>query len=503
MVNFKELIGLLTIKKTEGDIDFVVSDFTDDSRQVKEGTVFIAVRGFSHDGHEYINKAIASGARAVIAEQDFDAPAGVAKVVAEDTKKPLPFLAALAYGKPSEKLKLIGITGTNGKTTTTNLIKKILDDAGQPCGLIGTIHTIIGNEIIPVNNTTPGAVELQKLLAKMLAAGMTHCVMEVSSHALDMDRVAGCQFATAGFTNLTQDHLDYHKTMEDYLKAKLKLFTGVLCTSDRHCPPGYAIVNIDDPYAQYFIDASKSSEIIKYGVSTRADAKAENITIEASGSVFTINYLQKCYELKIPTPGMFSVSNALAAFSTALALGILPEQAAASLSNSEPVKGRFESVPTGTDFAVIVDYAHTPDGLENILKTAQEFVKGRIITVFGCGGDRDRTKRPLMGAIAAKLSDYVIITSDNPRTEEPSSIIAEIETGLLRESANKSDDYMIIADRYQAISHAVSMAKAGDVIMIAGKGHENYQIVGTEKRHFDDKETVLEIIAKMEQRKRC
>jgi len=480
---FRELLEAVEVCAAGGDPAVSVKGIAYDSRQVKPGFLFVAIKGFKADGHEYINEAIKKGATAVVMQRETDPPPGTAWALTPDTRHALALLAALFYGHPSSKMKMIGITGTNGKTTTANLVAAVLDAAGLKTGLIGTIHNRIGERILPVKHTTPESLDLQRLLDEMADEGVNACVMEVSSHALALHRVAGCEFDVAVFTNFTQDHLDFHENMEEYLETKLRLFKNLALPGAKK-EEKYAVVNIDDTRAAEVIKTT-GVPVYTYGLKSQADVRAVDIELNARGVNFTtLGRWGRC-PLNLKITGLFNVYNTLAAFTVVAALGIPIETIRNALEATGGVAGRFELVDLGQDFAVIVDYAHTPDGLENILKTAERITTGRLITVFGCGGDRDRTKRPLMGEIAAKYSDFAVITSDNPRTEDPLKIIDEIEKGL--KPAVNERCYAVEPDRRKAIRVAVRTARPGDVVIIAGKGHEDYQIIGTEKFPFDDR----------------
>ena len=492
---FRELLEGVEVLAVGGVANPEIKGITCDSRQVRPGFLFVAVKGFTSDGHEYIGQAVRQGAAAVIAEREVELFTETDWALVADTRRVLALLAARFYGHPSSKMKMVGVTGTNGKTTTTNLVASVLDAAGQKVGLIGTIHNRIGEKILPVTHTTPESADLQHLLARMAGEGVETCVMEVSSHALALHRVEGCEFDVAIFTNLTQDHLDFHRDMEGYLDAKLKLFSS-LAAPGGHKTKKDAVINADDPFAGRFIKATGGT-VHTYGIHDFADVRAEDIQVFASGVRFTVRGKWGCWPLALKLTGMFNVYNALGAFTALAAMGVPPETIKDVLENTAGVPGRFELVNAGQDFSVIVDYAHTPDGLENILKTARQIAKGRLITVFGCGGDRDRTKRPLMGGIAAGYSDFSILTSDNPRTEDPITILRQIEEGV-RAAAGKGG-YAVEPDRRTAIRLAVGMAHRGDVVVIAGKGHEDYQIIGTQKFPFDDR---LEAAAALEEVKK-
>ncbi|NQS76952.1 MAG: UDP-N-acetylmuramoyl-L-alanyl-D-glutamate--2,6-diaminopimelate ligase [Peptococcaceae bacterium] len=480
----QDVIDVVDVRDYAGDPATPIEGIAYDSRQVKPGFLFVAIEGFNTDGHSYINEAIRRGAVAVVIQHTTSVPAGIAWVRTDNSRQALALIAARFYSYPAGEMKMIGITGTNGKTTVSNLLTAVFRAAGLKCGLIGTIHNRIGEQILPVKHTTPESLDLQHLLAEMRSARVQVCVMEVSSHALALHRVDGCQFDGAVFTNLTQDHLDFHQDMAGYLAAKLKLFHGLPAnggTKKAAC----SIINTDDPRAGDFLQAAAGGPVYTYGVHTPADLQAENIEVKATGVNFTVGGKWGRLTLDLKITGLFNVYNALAAFAIAAAMGIPPDVIKDALENIAGVPGRFEQVDAGQNFTIFVDYAHTPDGLENVLKTARQLTRTQLITVFGCGGDRDRKKRPLMGRIAVEHSDYTIITSDNPRTEDPLGIIAEIEKGVKQVAA--PEGYMVVPDRRQAIRLAVNRAKQDDVVVIAGKGHEAYQIIGKEKIPFDDR----------------
>lgn len=450
-----------------------ISGIAYDSRNVIEGNVFVCIKGFEADGHKFAKMAQKNGAAVIVAEDEIDVDVPVWYV--QNSRKAIADLACTFYDNPSRKFKLIGVTGTNGKTTTTYLIKSILEEAMMSVGIIGTNQNIIGDKVLVTQSTTPttpNALELQQLFDEMAHNNADCVVMEVSSHALELERVRGCQFDVGVFTNLTQDHLDFHKTMENYMKAKSKLFD----ISDR------GVVNIDDE-AGKIIYQTKKGDILTVGMSNECGLRAENINITARGVDFDIIYNNSRYPMHIGIPGKFSVYNAICAAGAALQLGIDMSVIQEGLSKASGVLGRVEVVPTDTDYTVIIDYAHTPDGLENIINAVKEFAKGEVITLFGCGGDRDDTKREIMGEIAGKLSDFSIITSDNPRTEDPNKIVNQIEEGMKKSGGR----YIKLVDRREAIAYALDHAKADDVIILAGKGQETYQIIGREKFDFDER----------------
>jgi UDP-N-acetylmuramoyl-L-alanyl-D-glutamate--2,6-diaminopimelate ligase len=409
----------------------------------------------------------------------------VTKVVVPDSRKALAIMSANLYGHPSRQLTLLGVTGTNGKTTTTHLIKSVLEAAGHKTGLIGTIEYTIGSDVIPATHTTPESLELNQLLSRMVLQGCTAAVMEVSSHSLAMSRVHGLRFATATFTNLTQDHLDFHGSMEAYLQAKKILFDGL-------SGEAVAVTNADDPHGDRLVRDTAAARL-RYGVRQDADVRARDIHLTIGGSQFSVVHGGTRTSVSSPLTGRFNVANITAAYATGLALGISPETISAGIANLKSVRGRFEQIPSPSGWTAVVDYAHTPDALEHCLRTIRDLLPqdrpGRIITVFGCGGNRDRGKRPIMGNIASLLSDVTVITSDNPRHEEPASIIDDIATGVVQGSAVLRE-----IDRRRAIREGLAMARPGDVVLIAGKGHEDYQAVGDEKHHFDDREEVERFI---------
>ena len=466
------------VKNTDAVIDgameeISVSDICYDSRKVKPGALFVAIKGFKSDGHRFIDKALEMGARVIVGEEE-RSEENYIKV--SDSRK---FLAAASknfFDCCADKMKIVGITGTNGKTTTSYLIKQILELKGHKCGLIGTNQILIGDEAVDSERTTPESRELHELFKKMHEAGAEYVVMEVSSHSLELDRVYGIEFEVGIFSNLTQDHLDFHETMDNYAKAKAKLFKM----------SKNAAINVDDPYSSVMLEGVKNT--VTYSIEKDSDLKAENIRLRERGIAFNVSFNGEEREIRLAIPGQFSVYNALAAASGAYALGISPEDIEKGLVIARGVKGRLEVVPTLTPYTVIIDYAHTPDGLENVIKAVRGFAKGRVITLFGCGGDRDNTKRPIMGSIAQKLSDYVIVTSDNPRTEEPKVIMEQIVAGM------EDGDYICIEQRRDAIAYALDFAREGDVVILAGKGHETYQIFKEGTIHFDEREVVKECL---------
>jgi len=481
-MKLSEIIKNIEVLESTASPDIELGGISYDSRQTKKGDAFVAVVGFESDGHDYIPKAAENGAAVIICERRplIDIP----YVRVKNSRLALALASRDFFGDPASKMKLIGVTGTNGKTTTTTLIKKVLEDTvGARVGLIGTNGNMIGEELIHTERTTPESYELQKLFAEMLEKGCTHVVMEVSSHSLVLDRVAGITFDVGVFTNLTQDHLDFHHTMEEYARAKAMLF-GM-------CRVG--CINIDDPWADEMLKQAPC-RVLRYSADNRgAELSAEDIRLSAAGVRFTAEYGGEKAPVMLHIPGKFSVYNALSVISAALALGIGLNGISESLKTARGVKGRMEVVPTHGDYTILIDYAHTPDALENALRALRTVDDGRLVVLFGCGGDRDRTKRPIMGAIAAQNADFVVVTSDNPRTEEPQSIIDEICEGLL----DFDTPHAVICDRIEAIKWVIDNHRPNDVILLAGKGHEDYQVVGREKLHMDEREIVAEHLAEL------
>lgn len=478
------LFAEIDTTKTVGNMEKEIAGICYDSRKTEPGFLFVCIVGYETDGHKYIAAALEKGAVAIVVQNGSsipNVPEDITVIYADNTRKTLASLGAVFFGHPEQKMQIIGVTGTNGKTTVTTLIKSILEAEGKKVGLIGTNANMIGDLVLPTERTTPESFELYALFADMASAGVEYVVMEVSSHSLELFRVYGIPFAVGAFTNLTQDHLDFHITMENYLAAKKKLFLQSKC----------GVVNVDDA-AGKTVYQDATCPMTGFSVDGEGDMTAEGVSVSADGVTFHLRYQGECYPVALGIPGKFSVYNALTAIATCVLAGVPVERAICALKNAKGVMGRCETVPTDTDYTVIIDYAHTPDGLENILSTVREFTKNRVIALFGCGGDRDRTKRPLMGEIAAKLSDYCIVTSDNPRTENPSDIISDVVQGV-----SKTDcPYIVIENRREAIGYALQFAKAGDSIVLAGKGHETYQIIGKTKNHFDEREVVKEFLGK-------
>lgn len=484
------LLSATEISALAGDTDKDISQVTDDSRNIKKDALFVAVHGFKTDGHKYIAAALANGAAAVVIQDPSYISQHYTWLLVPDTHKALADLSAAFWGYPGGSLNVIGVTGTNGKTTTANLIAAVLEERGYSTGLLGTIHNRLGQEIFPVQHTTPEAPELQELLHDFLDKGAEYAVMEVSSHALDLQRVSSLEFDVAVFTNLTQDHLDFHGTMERYLASKSKLFLSLGRNASKKRRK-YAIINIDDPAGAKLADMI-SVPRITYGMMNKADVRAEQVKVTARGVSYLLSYSEKLIPVSLKLTGVFNVYNSLAAIAVGLVENVPIDSIISSLERISGISGRLEKVEGGQEFTVIVDYCHTPDGLDNCLRTAREIAEGRVITVFGCGGDRDKTKRPLMGEVAGRLSDYIIVTSDNPRSEEPQKIIDDIIPGLQQALGKKQ--FIAESDRRKAIKLAIEKASPGDVVIIAGKGHEDYQIIGEQVLTFDDRQVASEAI---------
>ena len=487
----EELAALLPGARIVGDAQTEITSIERDSRRAREGTLFACIVGAHVDAHSFIPDVARAGARAVLTERaSVDVPTGVAVLYVPNLEKALDTIVPFFYGYPARSMRVVGITGTNGKTTTSYLVRAILRHAGRRVGLIGTIQAMIEDEVLPTSNTTPDIIVLQQMLAEMRTRGMDAVVMEVSSHALALGRVAGIEFDTAVFTNLTHDHLDFHKTMENYARAKAHLFELVSAPGAKEGKT--AVLNADDAASETMRTYTRCP-IITYGVDHSADLTAQDVQLACDGMELTLMHGGKrLFHLHTGITGLFNVHNVLAAVGASLAEHVAATDIAAALTAFTGVPGRFELVREGQDFAVIVDYAHTPDGMENVLRTARAVTKGRIIAVFGCGGDRDRTKRPIMGRIGAEMADIAILTSDNPRTEDPAAIVDEVERGVLPVIGDKP--YEKIVDRRTAIFHAIGRAQAGDTVVILGKGHETYQILKDGTIHFDDREQAREAI---------
>ncbi len=484
--------GRLGVLERSGNQQVTITGLTDDSRKVEPGSLFVAVPGERVDGHDFVDRVLAAGAAALVVGRAVTA-GSTPTIRVQDSRAALGMIGSRFYGDPSVSLRMIGVTGTNGKTTTTYVVKTMLEAAKRQVGLIGTVAYLVGKESIPASHTTPGSLELQKLFARMVEKRLDTVVMEVSSHALALDRTAGSEFDVAVFTNLTQDHLDFHVDMERYFQAKRKLFVE-LGQSGTRKERKRAIINVDDPWSRRMREAC-TVPVWTYGLAEQADLRAEDVRLSAAGTGFTLRSPAGTCTIQSRLVGEHNVYNLLAAIGVVLHEGLTLDQVRVAVEAVSNVPGRFERVDAGQDFTVVVDYAHTEDALVRLLTAAQALRTGRIITVFGCGGDRDRTKRPKMGRAAVQYSDVVILTSDNPRTEDPAAILREVEVGVKEALANRGHvRYQMLADRRAAIEAAIREAKAGDMVLIAGKGHEDYQIVGTTKHHFDDREVAREMI---------
>ena len=486
-MKLSELAGHIAGARLLGSGDVEVLRAMHDSRRVRPGDLFVAMSGGKADGHEFVQTALEAGAVAAVVEHPVDLPAHPPLLVVPDARVALALAAHALCGNPTERLTVCGVTGTNGKTTTTYLTRSILEAAGRPTGIIGTIGCVIGERMIPSPMTTPDADDLAAYFAEMVESGLAAAVMEVSSHALHQRRTAGIRFRVAAFTNLTPEHLDYHKTMEEYRDAKGLLFAGLEASAA-------AVLNADDVAARAF-RASTRATVLTYGLKKPADVTAEDIRADVHGSTFTLVTPRGRAEVRTPLLGVHNIYNCLTAAAVAEAMGIPLETIVAGLLNLKTVRGRLEAVPTTRPFAVLVDYAHKTDALQHALSTVRELVrgKGRLIVVFGCGGDRDRFKRPAMAKVAEELADRVFVTTDNPRSEKPEDIAAEIVAGF-----RSMGKVTIDLDRRAAIGLALAEARAGDVVIIAGKGHETYQIVGDVTKHFDDREEAAAVLRELE-----
>lgn len=474
-MKLRELLKNIGVLAHTADLETNISAICYDSRKAEPGCLFVAIGGFATDGNRFIPMAMEKGAVAVVTAKK---PEGeVPYILVESDRLALALLGCNFYGNPAKSMTMIGITGTNGKTSSTLLLKQVLEKTqGAKVGLIGTMANMIGQEVIPTERTTPESLDLQALFARMRDSGCTHVVMEVSSHAITLERIGGVRFDVAAFTNLTEDHLDFHKTMDAYCDAKAELF--------RRCDR--AVVNADDSYTGRILSAA-ACPVLTTSVTTKEGLHAEDVALHAEGISFTAVCGEERERVMLPIPGKFTVYNALTVLGVARQLGISLHDSAEALKSAEGVKGRVEVVPTpGTPYSVLIDYAHTPDALENVLRTVRDFCKGRLITVFGCGGDRDPMKRPIMGKIGVELSDIAIITSDNPRTEAPMAIIQDILKGVNQESG----EYIVMEDRRGAIRYAMDIAEKNDIIVLAGKGHETYQDIDGQKHHLDEREEV-------------
>ena len=480
-MKLKELLTGISVLECTADPELEIEEIYYDSRKVTPGSLFVAVSGFAADGNKFIPMAAEKGAAAVVTAKR---PEGtIPYVLVPSDRLALALISCNFYGRPAEQMTMIGITGTNGKTSSTLLLKQVLEKClGAKVGLIGTMENHIGSEIIPTERTTPESFELQALFARMRDAGCTHVVMEVSSHAISLERIGGIHYDVAAFTNLTEDHLDFHKTMDAYCDAKAELF--------RRC--SRAVINVDDPYAPRMLSAA-ACPVLTTSAHTRAGLYAEHVQLHSDSIRFTAVSGEERAEVMLPIPGRFTVYNALTVLGVARSLGVPLREAADALRQVRGVKGRIEVVPTpGMPYSVLIDYAHSPDGLENVLRSVRDFCKGRLISVFGCGGDREKEKRPRMGQAVARLADFAVVTSDNPRTEDPEAIIRDILPGM----AGAAGRYAVEPDRRKAIALAMEQGRAGDVILLCGKGHETYQEIGKNRLPLDEREEIASFLQK-------
>ncbi len=492
-MELRALLAELDAPSVVGDAAQPVRGIAYHSRDVQPGFLFAAIRGLTHDGLTFVDEAAARGATAILADRPMPAgsslvgrPGSPAIIRVADARRALAQASAAFYGHPSRQLRLIGVTGTNGKGATTYLIEAIFRHAGRPCGIIGTMGVVIDGVVAASDRTTPEAPELQRVLRTMVERGREYVAVEVASHALALERATGCRFTVGVFTNLTRDHLDFHHSMEAYRAAKARLFA----MTD---PSGWVVLNADDPAADVMRAVSRA-RVMTYGLTHAADVRGRDLTLHLRGSEFTADTPAGTVRVMLRLAGAFNVANALAALSVGLTQDVPLATIAEALAAMPGVPGRFEAVEEGQAFAVVVDYAHTPDGLENVLRTGREITRGKLIAVFGCGGDRDRTKRPMMGDIAARWADHVIVTSDNPRSEDPQAIIDEIRPGIEAGRAGRDVSVDVQPDRRRAIGAAVAAAAPGDLVVIAGKGHEPYQEIAGTRHPFDDREVVRDAL---------
>ncbi|MBA2585045.1 MAG: UDP-N-acetylmuramoyl-L-alanyl-D-glutamate--2,6-diaminopimelate ligase [Chthoniobacterales bacterium] len=477
-MQLKTLAAAIPTRRIVGPLDRNVEGIAYDSRRMQRNGLFVALRGEKVDGNQFINQAIEKGATVIVSEQE-EKSARATCLVVDNARNALADLAATFYGRPARRLKMAAVTGTNGKTTTTFLLKHICERAGLRCGLIGTVRYEIGERVLPATRTTPESLDLQELLAQITDAGCKAVAMEVSSHALAQGRTHGLEWDVAVFTNLTQDHLDFHGTMEQYFESKLQLFTGLAGQKTKMKP--VAVINSDDRFGgQIIARMPKDFPVVTYGLGASADFRASNYRMEFGGTSYQLDARGRSYLVRVPLIGRFNVANSMAALAAASSLGVHLRDAILCLGKSPQVPGRLEAVPAKRQFQIFVDYAHTDDALLNVLKTLRELNPRRLLVVFGCGGDRDRQKRPLMGRVADENADFSIITSDNPRKEDPDAIIADVEKGF------RSGRYEKIVDRTHAITRAVALAQPHDIVLIAGKGHETYQEFADHTIPFND-----------------
>ena len=485
-MKLSELIKGLEIVYRNGDMNLDIDEIFYDSRKTTEKSLFVAIDGFKTDGHDYIEEAINKGAVAIVMEENKNIDTNIILIKVKDTRLALAKIASNFYNYPSAEMNLIGVTGTNGKTTTTYLVKSIFEAANKKIGIVGTIGSVVGSEKVKTQNTTPESLDLQRTFDMMVKSNIDNCIMEVSSHALELNRVAYSNFNVGIFTNLSVDHLDFHKNMDNYLNAKKKLFYNT-----QKCN----IINIDDKYGEKIVkEISKlKTSIVTYGIEKESNVRAENIELLMDGSKFNLITPKGSIDIKLNIPGTFSVYNGLAAASCGYAYDISLQNIKKGLESIKGVRGRFEIVPTNRDFTVIIDFAHTPDGFEKVMQTINQFAKGRKIVLFGAGGERGKTRRKPMGEIVAKYSDLCVITTDNPRTENSEDIIKDIVAGVEKVKGK----YMTFIDRKKAIEYVIKNSQTNDVILLAGKGHETYQIIGEKILPFDEKTIVLDILRNM------
>lgn len=488
-MKLSEILKQVSHVGVRGAEDRLVSGIAYDSRKVTTDSLFVAIPGTKHDGLEYVEEAVKRGAGVIVSPHSRVPSREVTHVQVEDARRALADIADLYYGHPSQALNVIGITGTNGKTTTAFMLRDILEAAGRSPGLLGTVQYEVGGRIIPASRTTPESLDLQSYFAQIRNNGGQSVVMEVSSHALDQDRVRGIDFDVALFSNLTRDHLDYHVTMDRYFEAKRRLFTSLSHGSK----DAVAVINRDDPWGRRLVgDPGIKARVLTYGVEEGADIQAREIVLDSAGSSFTVRSPWGEARVHVPLLGRFNLQNGLAAYAAARALGVAEATVLRALAQRTAVPGRLEEIPTHRGFRVFIDYAHTDDALANVLDTLRHFTKGRLIVVFGCGGNRDQAKRAMMGSVAARLADMAILTSDNPRDEVPSEIIDQIRSGF-----GDRTNYEIVEDRAKALEMALALARENDLILVAGKGHETTQEVRGTFSLFDDRQMVRNILQKM------
>lgn len=481
VLKLKDIVGLYPVISISGSLSKDITGIEHNSKNIKKDNLFIAQKGFTHDGHKYVEDAIEKGASAIVVEEDIETIEGITLIKVYNSLDALAYFAGRFYNLPWKQMEFIGITGTNGKTTTSYILRDIFINNKNKVGLLGTIGAVIGDERIPLLNTTPDSLELERKLVQMKEAKVDYSIMEVSSHALDLRRVRYIDYNIGIFTNLSPDHLDHHKTMENYYNSKLKLFSK----TNR-----FNIINIDDSHGQRIIKENLKLPFITYGIENKAHIRASDISYYLDKTIFTLNILNKKEKFELKLPGKFNLYNALAAISCSIIYGIKLDIIKSTLKNIKPINGRFEFIENDKDLNIIIDFAHTPDGLEVVLKQIKLFAKGKVIVVFGAGGDRDKEKRPIMGKVAAMYADLAIVTSDNPRTEDPLMIMDDIIKGIEKIKG----EYIKIESRKQAIEYAIKSCQENDIILIAGKGHEKLMEINGEKFPFDEKEIVLNTI---------